>query len=120
MLFRSWGHARDYVKAMWLMLQQDKPDDYVIASGVECSVREFVEKCFNKKGFNIMWKGEGYDEVGYDLNTNRILIRVSKKYFRPSEVDELLGDPTKAKNKLGWELVETLDTLVDEMLATDC
>jgi GDPmannose 4,6-dehydratase len=117
--FRDWGHARDYVKAMWLMLQQDNPDDYVIATGQEHSVREFVEKCFSKKGFSIEWQGEGINEVGIDKNTGRILIKVSSKYFRPSEVDELLGDPTKAKHKLGWELDTSFDDLINEMVNID-
>jgi GDPmannose 4,6-dehydratase len=117
--FRDWGHARDYVRAMWLMLQQDNPDDYVIATGQEHSVREFVEKCFSKKGFSIEWQGEGINEVGIDKNTGRILIKVSSKYFRPSEVDELLGDPTKAKHKLGWELETSFDDLINEMVNID-
>lgn len=117
---RDWGHAKDYVNAMWLMLQRDQPDDYVIASGEEHSVREFVEKCFAKKGFQIEWRGEGLEEVGFDKMTGRILIRIDAKYFRPSEVDQLLGDPTKAKKELGWEPKITFDDLVDEMIATDC
>lgn len=117
---RDWGHARDYVKAMWLMLQQDKPDDYVIASGEEHSVREFVEKCFMKKDIEIGWNGSGMDEVGYDKKTGNILVRVNQKYFRPSEVDELLGSPAKAKSKLGWVLESSFDDLVDEMIEHDC
>jgi GDPmannose 4,6-dehydratase len=117
--FRDWGHARDYVRAMWLMLQQDNPDDYVIATGEEHSVREFIEKCFLKKNINIEWKGEGLNEVGIDKNTGNILIKVNSKYFRPSEVDELLGDPSKAKEKLGWKLETSFEGLIDEMVNVD-
>ena len=117
---RDWGHAKDYVNAVWLMLQQDHPDDYVIASGEEHSVREFIEKCFSKKGIQIEWRGYGLEEVGFDKVTGRILIRIDAKYFRPSEVDELLGDPTKAKKELGWEPKITFDDLVDEMIFKDC
>lgn len=117
---RDWGHAKDYVRAMWLMLQQEKPEDYVIATGEEHSVREFVEKTFGIKGFKIRWEGEGINEVGVDENTGRILIRVSSKYFRPSEVEELLGNPEKAKKELGWEPVYGFDLLVKEMIENDC
>jgi GDPmannose 4,6-dehydratase len=117
--FRDWGHARDYVRAMWLMLQQDNPDDYVIATGEEHSVREFIEKCFLKKNINIEWKGEGLNEVGIDKNTGNILIKVSSKYFRPSEVDELLGDSNKAKEKLGWKLETSFEDLINEMVNVD-
>jgi len=117
---RDWGHARDYVKAMWLMLQQDTPDDYVIATGEEHSVRSFVELCFKKKGFEIQWQGSGTEEIGVDKHTGRTLIRINSKYFRPSEVEELLGDPTKAKGKLGWKLETSFEDLVDEMIAKDC
>ncbi len=117
---RDWGHARDYVYGMWLMLQQDIPDDYVIATGEEHSVREFVEKCFAKKGFNIEWKGEGINEIGVDKLTQRVLVKVNSKYFRPSEVDELLGDPTKAINNLGFKLNTSFDDLIDEMIENDC
>jgi GDPmannose 4,6-dehydratase len=117
--FRDWGHARDYVRAMWLMLQQDNPDEYVIATGEDHTVREFVEKCFSKKGFEIEWKGEGINEVGIDKNTGSVLIKVSTKYFRPSEVDELLGDPSKAKEKLGWKLETSFEDLINEMVNVD-
>ncbi len=117
---RDWGHARDYVKAMWLMLQQNIPDDYVIATGEEHSVREFIEKCFSKKGFDIEWRGEGLNEVGVDKNTQKVLIKVSEKYFRPSEVDELLGDPSKAITNLKWSIETNFDELIDEMLKHDC
>jgi len=117
---RDWGHAKDYVRAMWLMLQQEKPDDYVIASGEEHTVREFIEKCFSKKGFEIEWQGEGLNEVGVDRNTGKVLIRIDTKYFRPSEVDELLGDPSKAKKELGWNPYINFDDLVEEMVEKDC
>ena len=117
---RDWGHAKDYCYAMWLMLQQDKPDDYVISSNEMRTVREFVEKSFSLKGFNIKWKGEGIDEIGYDENTGRELIFVSEKYYRPAEVEELLGDCTKAKLKLGWEKKIDFDQLVNEMVSNDC
>lgn len=116
---RDWGHAKDYVRGMWLMLQQDVPDDYVLATGEEHSVREFIERCFEKKGFNIKWEGHGNTEIGIDKNTNRVLIKVDPKYFRPSEVDELLGDATKAKNKLGWNIEINFEDLINEMLEKD-
>ena len=116
---RDWGHAKDYVYGMWLILQQDKPDDYVLATNEYHSVREFVEKAFALKGFNIKWKGEGVDEIGYDENTGKELIFVSEKYFRPTEVDELLGDSTKAKEELGWEPKTSFDELVKEMVDAD-
>ena len=117
---RDWGHAKDYVKGMWLMLQQEVPDDYVLASGKEYSVREFVEKCFSKKGFNIKWEGTGINEVGIDEKSGRVLIRVNPKYFRPSEVDELLGDPSKAIKHLGWQIETSFDELIEDMLSCDC
>jgi len=116
---RDWGHARDYVKGMWLMLQNDTPDDYVLATNTYHSVREFVEKAFILKGFDIKWKGEGLNEVGIDKNTGRILIRVSDRYFRPAEVDELLGDSSKAKLKLGWSAEISFDELIKEMVDKD-
>jgi GDPmannose 4,6-dehydratase len=116
---RDWGHAKDYVQGMWLMLQQEKPDDFVLATNEYHSVREFIEKSFSYKGFNIKWKGEGVNEVGYDVETNKVLINISEKYFRPAEVDELLGDPTKAKNELGWKPSYTFDMLVKEMVDYD-
>ena len=112
---RDWGHAKDFVEAMWLMLQQDEPDDYVIATGKQYSVKEFVDKASPFFGFNIEWRGEGLDEFGYDLVTQRTVIKVDPKYFRPAEVESLLGDPTKAKEKLGWEPTTTLDQLVEDM-----
>jgi len=100
---RDWGHAKDFVEAMWLMLQQDEADDYVIATGQQYSVREFVEAAAPYFGMSITWEGEGIDEVGIDKLTKRTVIKVSPKYFRPAEVETLLGDATKAKQKLGWE-----------------
>jgi GDPmannose 4,6-dehydratase len=116
---RDWGHAKDYVEGMWRMLQQDTPDDYVLATNEFHTVREFVEKAFGLRGFDIKWKGEGVDEIGYDANTGRELILISEKYFRPAEVDELLGDSTKARTILGWKPTYTFDDLVKEMVDTD-
>jgi len=112
---RDWGHAKDYVKAMWLMLQQDEPDDYVIATGKQYVVREFVEEAAPYFGFNIEWRGEGKDEFGFDLVTGRTVIKVSDKYFRPTEVESLLGDAIKAKEKLGWEPEISFKQLVEDM-----
>tara|TARA_B100001057_G_scaffold492599_1_gene585296 strand:+ start:971 stop:1972 length:1002 start_codon:yes stop_codon:yes gene_type:complete len=112
---RDWGHAKDFVEAMWLMLQQDEPDDYVIATGEQYSVRDFVDRASPLFGFNIVWKGEGLDEEGVDKITGRSIIKVSEKYFRPTEVESLLGDPSKAKEKLGWEPTTTFDQLVEDM-----
>jgi GDPmannose 4,6-dehydratase len=116
---RDWGHAKDYVYGMWLMLQQDKPDDFVLSTNKYYSVREFVEKSFALKGFNIKWKGQGIHEIGYDTYTGRELIFISDKYFRPTEVDLLLGDSSKAKNILGWEPKISFDELVKEMVEYD-
>lgn len=112
---RDWGHAEDFVEAMWLMLQQEKPDDYVIATGETYSVRDFVDKAAPYFGLNIEWMGEGLDEVGYDWNTKKPVVRVSEKYFRPAEVDILLGDATKAREVLGWKPKHTIDSLVEDM-----
>ena len=112
---RDWGHAKDFVEAMYLMLQQDEPDDYVIATGEQHSVREFIEEAAPIFGMKLEWMGEGLDEVGYDWNTKRPIIKVDKRYFRPAEVDSLLGDPTKAKEKLGWEPTTTFKQLVEDM-----
>lgn len=99
---RDWGHAKDYVEAMWLMLQQDHPGDYVIATGETHSVREFVEASFNHVGIRIVWEGEGTAEIGKDDRTGVVRVRVNPEYFRPTEVEFLLGDATKARNELGW------------------
>ncbi len=113
---RDWGHAKDYVEAMWLMLQQDKPDDFVIATGKQYSVREFVEKTAPYFGMNIEWQfTDDGTEVGIDKNTGLVRVMVDPKYFRPSEVETLLGDATKAKEKLGWEPKISFDQLVEEM-----
>ena len=112
---RDWGHAKDFVEAMWLMLQQDEPDDYVIATGEQYSVREFVEKAAPYFGMNIVWEGEGINEVGIDKNTKKIVIKVSPKYFRPAEVETLLGDASKARKKLGWEPKFSFKQLVEDM-----
>ena len=113
---RDWGHARDFVEAMWLMLQQDEPDDYVIATGVQYSVRDFVNEAAPYFGMNIEWMGEGLEEVGYDWNTKRPVIRVDERYFRPAEVETLLGDASKAKQKLGWEPKTSFKQLVEDMV----
>jgi GDPmannose 4,6-dehydratase len=112
---RDWGHAKDFVEAMWLMLQQDEPDDYVVATGVQYSVKDFVEEAASYFGMKIVWMGEGVDEIGYDLNTKKIVIRVDPKYFRPAEVETLLGDASKAKEKLGWEPKISFKQLVEDM-----
>ena len=112
---RDWGHAKDFVRAMWLMLQQDEPDDYVIATGEQHSVREFVEAAAPLFGFNIEWMGEGLDEIGIDKTTKRTIVAVNEKYFRPAEVESLLGDATKAKEKLGWEPKTSFKQLVEDM-----
>ena len=112
---RDWGHARDYVEAMWLMLQQDEPDDYVIATGEQYSVRDFVEESASYFGFDIEWVGQGLDEVGVDKNTGKTIVRIDDKYFRPAEVETLLGDATKAKEILGWVPKVSFKGLVKEM-----
>ena len=117
---RDWGHAKDYVEGMWRMLQQDHPDDYVLSTNEYHSVREFIEKAFSLKGFNIQWKGSGLNEVGYDEKSGRELIFVSEKYFRPAEVEELLGDSSKAKSRLGWVPTILFEELVKEMVEEDC
>ena len=117
---RDWGHAKDYVEGMWRILQNDKPDDYVLSTNEFHSVREFVEKAFALKGFKIVWRGSGLDEVGIDELTGKVLVRVSEKYFRPAEVEELLGDSTKAREELGWVPKYSFDELVKEMVEQDC
>ena len=117
---RDWGHASDYVELQWRMLQQDEPDDYVISTGRQESVRRFIELCAKKLGWGgIAWEGIGLEEVGRRIDTNEIVVRVDQQYFRPTEVDSLLGDSTKAKNKLGWEPSITLENLVSEMIEND-
>jgi len=112
---RDWGHAKDFVEAMWLMLQQDEPDDYVIATGKQYSVKEFIEEAAPYFDMKIVWMGEGLNEFGYDLNTKKEVIRVDPKYFRPAEVETLLGDASKAKEKLGWEPKISFKQLVEDM-----
>jgi GDPmannose 4,6-dehydratase len=116
---RDWGHARDYVEGMWLILQQAEPDDYILATGESHTVREFVEKSFAHVGRKIVWRGSGKDEQGIDPANGRVLVEIDKRYFRPTEVDSLLGDPSKAKAKLGWRHKTTFDGLVKEMVETD-
>jgi len=119
---RDWGHARDYIEGMWMMLQQDTSDDYVLATGETHTVREFVEKAFKVVGTTIKWVGETgtVDEIGVDADDeNRVLVRIDPRYFRPTEVDLLLGNPTKAKEKLGWVSKTSFDNLVKEMVESD-
>lgn len=116
---RDWGHARDYVEAMWLMLQQDHPEDYVIATGETHSVREFVEASFAELGIPIIWKGTGIDEKGINAINGKVIVKVDPKFFRPAEVNLLLGDPSKAKNKLKWEPKTKFDALVKEMIQSE-
>lgn len=116
---RDWGHAKDYVEGMWRMLQQETADDYVLATGTMVTVREFVEMAFHKAGISLEWSGEGVNEKGVDPKTNKVLVSVDPKYFRPAEVELLVGDPTKAKKELGWTPTHTLQQLVDEMVESD-
>ncbi len=116
---RDWGYAKDFVEGMWMMLQQDKPDDYVLATGHTYSVREFVQEAFGLCGYDIEWRGEGPDEKGVDKNSGEVLIEVDPKYYRPTEVDILLGDATKAKEKLGWEPKVGFKELVRLMVEED-
>ncbi len=116
---RDWGHARDFVEGMWLILQQDEPDDYVLATGESHSVREFVEKAFAHIGRAIVWRGSGVEEKGIDKSTGKVLVEVDPRYFRPTEVDALLGDASKAHAKLGWRHKTSFDTLVADMVQAD-
>ncbi len=116
---RDWGHAKDYVEGMWLMLQQDQPDDFVLATGVTYSVRHFVDLAFAEVGISLNWEGEGEEEKGICKETGRVLVEVDPKYFRPTEVDLLIGDPSKAKKELGWEHKYDLNALVTEMVRSD-
>lgn len=116
---RDWGHARDYVEGMWRVLQQDEPDDYVLATGEMHSVREFVERAFAEVDIRIAWQGKGVDEKGLDAATGRVLVKIDPRYFRPTEVDLLVGDPSKARTKLGWRHTVPFGTLVAEMVAAD-
>lgn len=116
---RDWGHARDYVRAQWLMLQQPEPEDFVIATGEQHSVREFVARAAALVNLEIQWRDSGEKEHGVDLNTGRVVVRVDPRYYRPTEVDTLLGDPTKAQTKLGWRAEISFQALVEEMIAED-
>jgi len=116
---RDWGYAKEYVEAMWLMLQQKEPEDLVIATGENHTVKEFVEKAFKEVGIKIVWEGQGLDETGIDTKTEKVVVKVNPNYFRPAEVDELLGDASYAKKKLGWKPKTTFDQLVKLMVAYD-
>merc|ERR1712232_693493 len=117
---RDWGHARDYVKAMWMMLQVDKPEDFVCATSKQYSVRQLVTVCFEMMGKKIIWRGEGINEEGIDEASGKVLVQVSPKYFRPTEVETLLGDPAKMKEKLGWVPETSFKALVHDMMTYDC
>ncbi|GAB4117360.1 MAG: GDP-mannose 4,6-dehydratase [Fimbriimonadaceae bacterium] len=116
---RDWGHARDYVEGMWMMLQTETPDDYVLATGKQYSVRQYVERAFGRVGLPIEWHGQGVDEIGVVAGTDRKVVAVDPVYYRPAEVETLLGDPTKAREKLGWSPRVTFEELVDEMVDAD-
>lgn len=116
---RDWGHARDYVQMQWMMLQQDTPEDFVIATGEQHSVREFVELAAKEIGIQVRWEGQGEDEKGYDAQTGKCIVAVDPKYYRPAEVETLLGDPSKAKQKLGWVPTTSFQELVSEMMRED-
>lgn len=117
---RDWGHAKDYVHGMWLMLQRDTPEDYVLATGNTYTVRKFIEIGFNVVGVTIRWEGEGVEEKGYDSKSNRLLIEFDPMYYRPAEVDVLVGDPTKAFTELGWKHTVSFEKLVEGMVLSDC
>jgi len=116
---RDWGHARDYVEMQWLMLQQDSPDDYVIATGEQHSVQEFVEIAAKYLDISIRWEGIGINKKGYNTDTNKVIVAVDSRYFRPTEVETLLGDPTKAREKLGWTPAISFEKMVSEMIDYD-
>ena len=116
---RDWGHSKDYVRAMWLMLQQDKPEDYVIASHETHTVREFVELSFKALGINVKWQGEGENETGIDAETGKVIVKINPKFYRPAEVDLLLGNPDKAEKKLGWKREISFNELVERMVLND-
>jgi len=116
---RDWGHAKDYVEMQWLMLQQEEPDDFCIATGIQYSVRDFVNFSWGYFGKKIRWEGKGVDEKGYDKESGNLIVAVDSRYFRPTEVETLLGDPSKAKEKLGWTPKITLEEMVHEMMEND-
>ncbi|MBO5163770.1 MAG: GDP-mannose 4,6-dehydratase [Ruminococcus sp.] len=116
---RDWGHSKDYVRAMWLMLQQDKPDDYVIATNETRTVREFAETAFCHVGIDVEWQGKGVDEIGINKENGKTIVKINKKFFRPAEVDFLLGDPSKAESALGWEREISFSELVERMVKND-
>tara|TARA_B100000795_G_scaffold263404_1_gene242548 strand:- start:1076 stop:2170 length:1095 start_codon:yes stop_codon:yes gene_type:complete len=116
---RDWGHAKDYVEMQWLMLQQDEPEDFCIATGLQYSVRDFVNLAWSHLGKTIRWEGSGKDEKGYDSKSGNLIVAVDSRYFRPTEVETLLGDPSKAKEKLGWEPKITFEEMVNEMMTSD-
>jgi GDPmannose 4,6-dehydratase len=116
---RDWGHAEEYVEGMWRMLQQPEPDDYVLATGKTHTVREFAEAAFRHIGIELSWRGEGIDEEGVNADTGEVRVRIDSRLYRPTEVDLLLGDPTKAREKLGWEAKVSFEELVDRMMKND-
>ena len=116
---RDWGHAQDYVEGMWMMLQQDEPEDFVLATGKTIPVREFVELSFKEIGVELEWSGTGVDEKGMNKATGEIIVEVDPEYFRPTEVDLLIGDASKAKEKLGWEAARTVEELCSDMVKAD-
>ncbi len=116
---RDWGHAKDYVYMQWLMLQQDEPDDYVIATGTQHSVRQCIEAAARFAGLHIKWQGSGLNEKGIDVDTGRVIVEIDKRYFRPTEVDSLMGDPTKARQKLGWRPEISFEEMISEMTLAD-
>jgi len=116
---RDWGHAKDYVEGMWRILQQDMPEDFVLATGVTTTVREFVELAFKEVDIVIEWQGEGVDEKGINKESGEVIVEIDKRYFRPTEVELLLGDPTKAREKLGWEAKYSMEELLKEMVSSD-
>ena len=116
---RDWGHSKDYVKAMWLMLQQEEADDYVIATNETRTVREFVDTAFKHVGMDIVWEGEGVDEIGKDKATGKVVVKVNPKFFRPAEVELLIGNPAKAEKALGWEREISFAELVERMVKND-
>ena len=116
---RDWGHAKDFVEAQWLMMQQDKPDDYVIATGIQHSVRELIEIASEEIGIDIRWKGKGVDEVGYDNESKEVIVKIDPRYLRPTEVDTLLGDPSKAIRELGWKAKINFRDMIKEMVRSD-